>query len=133
MSRWMSILKGIDVMTQLQDMEFDHPNSPDIQRGMFLVNYFEENESEIRDFLEDEIKLGRKSNLALDDSLRQAMEKVLANIPNSQSVDRMILFGQLRLDEIKGFSEHEHRIPDAIIGVMRMMDKEFAEQERDAN
>lgn len=130
MSRWMNILKRMDIMTQLQDMEFNHPDSPDIQRGMFLANYFEENESEIMEFIEDEIK---QSNLAQGDALREAMEKVLADIPDSQRVDRSFLFNELHLDEVRGFSEHEKDIPGAIIGVMRMIDKEFTETFRDAN
>lgn len=118
MGDWRTILKR----------DFEYPNSPDIKRGLFLADYFAENESELNEQVEEAMAVERSEG-----SLRRAVLKIIDDIPNSQSVDYMILVGQLKLDTWGGFSQHQGNIPNAIMGVLEDIDREFSQQERDVN
>ena len=122
---WKNILKNYD-LPRIQD--FNYPESTDIQRGLFLANYFADNESELNEQIEQAMLKERS-----EESLRRAILKIIDDIPNSQSTDYMILVGQLKLDTFKGFSEHQNDIPSSIVKVLESMEKEFDEIDSDAN
>lgn len=122
---WRNILKNYD-LPRIQD--FNYPESNDIKRGLFLANYFADNESEINEQIEQAMSKERS-----EQSLTKAILKIIDDIPNSESVDYMILVGRLKLDTFKGFSEHQNDIPSSIVKVLENMEKEFDVINRDAN
>jgi hypothetical protein len=122
---WRTILKKYDLPILA---DFEHPNSPAIKRGLFLANYFADNESELNEQVEEAMAIERS-----EDSLRRAVYEILDGIPNKESVDFSILINRLKLDTWRGFSEHQNNIPYAIIRVLEDIDEEFSLQERDAN